>query len=228
MRNASRRLTAMVAVGLAALSLVFDPPRLLSLSGLFTAEAKAQPRPGGGGPRMGGGPGFGGGPRIGGGPRPGGPGFGGPPMGARPSIRPPAPMPMPGPMPGRGAIRPPAPVPGFVPGPGPRPPAFGPGPRPIGPGPVPPVVGPGPRPPFPGPGPRPPFPGPVPGPRPWVGPRVGPGPWLWVLPAAAAAIIAGGVTYYRVSGVCYIERYVGDQIVYVPVEGPCPPGTPLP
>ena len=136
---------------------------------------------------------------------------------------------------GPGPIKPPhGDQPPFGPGPikpphGDQPP-FGPGPHP-GPGPEP---GPGPQ---PGPGPHPgPGPGPQPGPGPW-GPPPGPGswgpppphgawgagPWLWALPAEAVALTVAGITYYNYNNLCYVERYQGDQLVYIPLAGPCPP-----
>ncbi|MGE4538580.1 MAG: hypothetical protein AB7D37_16015 [Desulfovibrio sp.] len=205
-----------ILVLVAALSLVFDASRLLTLTGLFTGNAEARPGGGGGphfggggGPRMGGGaPRMGGGaPRMGG--APGGLRFGGgAPMAPRTSVRPPA---------GRPG------GPGFAPMPGPVPvaPGFGPGPRGPVAGPVP-----GPRPvPGPGWGPRPVGPVPVPVPGPGWGPRppMGPGPWLWTLPAAAVALTVAGMTYYNYNNTCYVEQFNGDRVVYVPVKGPCPP-----
>lgn len=68
-----------------------------------------------------------------------------------------------------------------------------------------------------------PVPVPVPVPRGWVPPPVVSGAWLWALPAAAAAVSIAGITYYNVNSICYVQQYRGDSLVYVPVQGPCPP-----
>jgi len=37
------------------------------------------------------------------------------------------------------------------------------------------------------------------------------------------ALSVANVTYYRYNSVCYIPQYQGDDLVYVPLTGPCPP-----
>jgi len=37
------------------------------------------------------------------------------------------------------------------------------------------------------------------------------------------ALTVAGMTYYNYNNTCYIQQFQGDQVVYVPVQGPCPP-----